>query len=62
MYKGIRAYYFINIHNLESSSDLWDCKIGLYYSSVPIDWLFNTENSFLQLPTEKNYSEMWSFI
>ena len=30
VYKGIiGAYCFINIQNLESSSNLWDCKIGL---------------------------------
>ena len=49
--KGIRAYCFINIQNLESGSDLWDCHTGLHYSSVPVNWLFNTKNSFLQLPT-----------
>ena len=49
VYKGIiGAYCFINIQNLESSSNLWDCKIGLNYSSVPINQLFNTKNSFLQ--------------
>ena len=53
MYKGIHAYCFINIQNLESGSDLWDCNNGLHYSSVPINQLFNTKNSFLQLPTSK---------
>ena len=53
MYKGIYAYYFINMQNLESGSDLWDCNNGLQYSSVPINQLFNTKNSFLQLPTSK---------
>ena len=53
MYKGIYAYCFINMQNLESGSDLWDCNNGLHYSSVPINQLFNTKNSFLQLPTSK---------
>ena len=39
------------MQNLESGSDLWDCNNGLHYSSVPINQLFNTKNSFLQLPT-----------
>ena len=53
MYKGIHAYCFINIQSLASGSDLWDCNNGLHYSSVPINQLFNTKNSFLQLPTSK---------
>ena len=53
MYKGIYAYYFINMQNLESGSDLWDCNNGLHYSSVSINQLFNTKHSFLQLPTSK---------
>ena len=53
MYKGIYAYCFINMQNLALGSDLWDCNNGLHYSSVTINQLFNTKNSFLQLPNSK---------
>ena len=53
LYKGIHGYCFINMQNLESGSDLWDCNNRLHYSSVPVNQLFNTKNSFLQLPTSK---------
>ena len=49
MYRCMHTYSFINIQNLKIKVDLWDCKIGLYYSSAPGNQLFNTKSSFQTL-------------
>ena len=43
----------MNMQNLESGRNLWDCKIELYCSSTLINQFFSTKNSFLQLPSGK---------
>ena len=41
----ICVYWSINIQYIQSGSDLWDCNIGLYHISVPINQLFITKSS-----------------
>ena len=62
MYKGrtIRAYCFINIQNLESGSDLWDCNNGLHYSSVPINHLLAKLLWNVKFYLNRNFHELLS--
>ena len=74
IYKTIRTYMLVHEKTRLRPKSQWTfsdvttslvCKVGLFYSSVSINQLFNTKNSFLQLFSWKatlNYEVLFKSV